>query len=192
MLILSYQEIRIATSQFSDANRIIFLKSNQKFWSIKIWPLLIEARNLLSALLGRLWKMRHPVNQRHNKEKSNMRALKGLILAGGLLVAMAGDSSAQVAVSIGNPYGGGLYVGAPAYGYGYGYGGLGYPGYYNSGYLGRPGTFAYSSGYRGYAPLAPGYGAVGYGYGPSYGVYRYGGYRAGGFAPFRGIGRRFR
>ena len=119
-----------------------------------------------------------------------MRALKGLILAGGLLVAMAGESSAQVAVSIGNPYGGGLYVGAPAYGYG----GLGYPGYYNgiynAGYLGGPRAFAYSSGYRGYAAPAV-VGGYGYGYRPYYGGYGYG-YRPGGFRPFGGVGRRFR
>jgi hypothetical protein len=116
----------------------------------------------------------------------DMRVLKGLILAAGLSLGMAGESNAQVAVSIGNPYGGGLYVGTPAYGYG----GLGYPGYYNgrynTGYLGGPGAFAYSSGYRGYAPVAPYVGA----YRPYYGGYGYGAYRRGGFGPF--AGRRFR
>jgi hypothetical protein len=112
-----------------------------------------------------------------------MRSLKALILAGGLLAGMAGESSAQVAVSIGTPYPGGLYVGAPAYGYpAYGYGGLGYPVY--------PRTFAYSSGYAGYAPVVGGFPA--YGYRPYYGGYGYGVYRPGFYRPFGGFGRRWR
>jgi hypothetical protein len=48
-----------------------------------------------------------------------MNRILGPVLAGGLILVMAGKSDAQVAVSIGNPYlGRGVYVGAaPAYGY---------------------------------------------------------------------------
>src|ERR1700753_1560289 len=94
-----------------------------------------------------------------------MRHLLGLVLTGGLLLGTASSSSAQFSLSIGNPYAGqGVFVGAPGLGYGYpGYAGYGYPGYgsaYNNfsstGYLAGPGTFSYSSGYRGYVtPVAP-------------------------------------
>lgn len=131
-----------------------------------------------------------------------MRTLMGLVLVGGLVLGLAGDSKAQFGLSIGTPagysygypnfssygysglgYGGGLgysglgYGGYNGLGYG-GYNGLGYGGvvsnnYYSSGLLGGPGGFSYSSGYRGLTtPAAP---LTGYGYG--YGVRPYyGGY----------------
>ena len=127
-----------------------------------------------------------------------MRHLMGLVLAGGLLLGTASNSDAQFGLSIGNPYAGqGLYAGVPSYGYGYpGYTGYGFGSYgsvynnsYGSGYLAGPGTFAYSSGYRGYAaPVNP----YGYGYGYRGRPY-YGGYGGGyGFRPLRGVGRMFR
>ena len=130
-----------------------------------------------------------------------MRSLMGLILASALLAGVAGESNAQVAVSVGNPYtGGGLFVGTPGLGYpGYGIGGNpgyygGYNSSYNSGYLAGPGTFSYSSGYRGLAP-GVGVGAYGSAYSPYYGAYGYRNYGygvRGGFRPFGGLGRRFR
>jgi len=133
-----------------------------------------------------------------------MRHLTGLVLAGGLLLGTASASNAQFSLSIGNPYTGqGVFVGTPGLGSGYpGYAGYGYPGYgsvYNnfstSGYLAGPGTFSYSSGYRGYvapvAPLAPA-ASYGYGYGyrprPFYGYGAYG-YRGYGVRPFWGARR---
>ena len=113
-----------------------------------------------------------------------MRHLMGLVLAGGLLIGMAGESKAQFSISIGNPY---------WYGIG-GYRGsaatrelrlrLGLSGtarrlynnfnsYSNSAYVAGPGTFSYSSGYAGYAPVASptsgyrGYAPTAYGYGYS-------------------------
>jgi hypothetical protein len=137
-----------------------------------------------------------------------MRHLTGLVLAGGLLLGAASSSNAQFPLSIGNPYAGqGVFVGTPGLGYGYPgytgyrYGGFGYPGYgtvYNNfsgtGYLAGPGTFSYSSGYRGFvapvAPLVP-VAPLGYGYGfrprPFYGAYGFN--RGFGFRPFRGFGR---
>jgi hypothetical protein len=47
-----------------------------------------------------------------------MSKILGPVLAGGLILGLAGKSDAQVAISIGNPFlGRGVYVGAPAYGY---------------------------------------------------------------------------
>jgi len=132
----------------------------------------------------------------------------GLVVAIGTLVATAGESNAQFSLTIGNPYyGQGIGIGNPGYGYNYGsgYGNFaqpGFPGYYNgyssysnSAYVAGPGTFSYSSGYRGYAPPAVGYGypaqVMPYGYAnqPYYGYRRYGYYGnnfRGGFRPFRG------
>ncbi len=113
-----------------------------------------------------------------------MRTLMGLVVAGGLVFGMAGESKAQFSLAIGNPYVGqgygsnlggygpgyGAYNGGLGYSSGYsGYGnGLGYANTYNSyqstGYLAGPGVigaqnFGYSSGYGGYvAPVAPVYG----------------------------------
>ncbi len=132
-----------------------------------------------------------------------MRYLMGLVVATGLWQGLAGEAQAQFSLSIGgNPYyGSGLSINSSPYGVGYAnYGLYGGPSYYNSGYIGAPGAFAYSSGYQGYNPVnlngygtgyRPYYGGVGYsnyGYGVrSYG-YGYGGRN--GFGPFRG-GRRF-
>ncbi len=136
-----------------------------------------------------------------------MRTLTGLVMVGGLLLGMTGESKAQFSLSIGNPYYGTGY-GLGGYGYsGLGYGGLGgYNNVYNTGVYSGLGGFSYSSGYAGLAaPVAPlntfgyGYGVRpyygGYGYRPYYGGYGYRGYGYGvrrGFAPFRGIGRMFR
>src|SRR3954451_5949234 len=80
-----------------------------------------------------------------------MARILGLVVAGGLLLGAASESKAQLALSIGNPYYGGTYIGSgygyPAYGYSSGFG---YPGY------------SYSSGYAGYAPLGYGYGVPAY------------------------------
>ena len=135
-----------------------------------------------------------------------MRSLMGLVVAGGLFFGMTGESKAQFGLSIGNPYyGSGLNIGTPlgySYGYpnysSYGLGGPGYSGYnnyYNSGFVAGPGTFAYSSGYRGYAPPVAPLTTYGYGVRPYYGGYGYRGYGYGyrnGFRPFRGGGRVFR
>ena len=123
----------------------------------------------------------------------------GWLLAGAILVAMGSQAHAQVGITIGNPYGGGVVIGTPGYGNGYGgynpvyaprYYSSGYAGYapaYNSGYAGY--APAYNSGYATYAPpvvyarpyVVPNYG---YGYRP-YG----GGY---GYRPYgRGYGRRW-
>ena len=136
-----------------------------------------------------------------------MRHIMGLVLAGALILGTASHSGAQVAVSIGNPYAGqGLYVGNPGFGYGntgynYGYPGAfgygvptysyGYNNFSNTTYLAGPGTFSYSSGYRGFVPPVSPYG---YRARPYYGAYGYGGYGYGpryGYRPFLG-GWRFR
>jgi len=119
-----------------------------------------------------------------------MRSIYGLALAGALMIGAASEATAQVAISVGNPYlGQGLIGGVNPYGYsgfgvgsplGYGavapgYGGyspLGYSSVYSSSYYGgfAPVTRVYSSGYAGYAPV---YGPVapvyGYGYRRPYG-----------------------
>ena len=105
----------------------------------------------------------------------------GLVLAGGLVLGAASESKAQFALSVGNPYYGGTYIG---------------PG----GYYGAPG-FAYRSGYAGLvaAPYAYGYGVPayggvyrGYGYRPFYGGYGGYGVRRGYGLGGRGWGRGFR
>src|SRR5689334_1747737 len=98
----------------------------------------------------------------HDGEKVMRHLMMGMVLAGGILAASAGDSKAQFSISIGNPYyGQGIGFGSPGYAYGYSSGysnfaGPIYPGYStgyntysNSAYLAGPGTFSYSSGYRG-------------------------------------------
>jgi hypothetical protein len=104
-----------------------------------------------------------------------MARIFGLMMAGGLLLGAASESKAQFALSVGNPYYGGMGYGT---GYGMGYGPRGY---------------GYSSGYAGLAPIGgygyrmPAYGGVYRGYGvgrPVYGGYGYG-YRG-------GWGRRYR
>ncbi len=107
-----------------------------------------------------------------------MRTITGLLLAGGLVLGLAGESKAQVGISIGNPYNGGINIGTggyanPYYGYGYGY----------------PSTTTYyNSGYRGY--VAPGYSTYNYGYSsPYYGnSYRNYGYGRGYYRGNRGVG----
>ncbi len=100
----------------------------------------------------------------------------GLVVAGGLLLGTAGESSAQFSLTIGNPYIGQGY-GSNLGGYGgyssaYGSNVLGYSNYSSSsstGYLSGPGVigarnygyggyaspgYAYSSGYSGFVPPA--------------------------------------
>jgi len=118
-----------------------------------------------------------------------MRYLWGLILAGGVILGHSNTAEAQFSLSIGNPYGGGLYVGNPySYGYGsnyvYGSGVYGAPALVapGLGYGGYPvRSYGYSSGYRGYRP-GPVYGGYGRGYG-GYGR-GYGGFGRG-FGGFR-------
>ena len=116
-----------------------------------------------------------------------MKTIRALLLTSGILVGLASQSQAQFSLTIGNPYGGGVRVGAPAYGYSSGYSnysgygsGLGYSNisnsYSNTGYLAGPGLIG------GQYPVA-GYGVGNYGnYGNSGAV---GGYRSG----YSGIGR---
>jgi len=133
----------------------------------------------------------------------------GLILTVAGVLATAGRSEAQFSLTIGNPgYG---YGNGYGYGYSTGLGGFsgpiapgyvgGYNSYSSSAYLAGPGSFSYSSGYRGYAPAAIGYGApaaIGYGapaavYPYAYPYRSYPGYRGygynrnSGFRPFRGV-----
>jgi hypothetical protein len=101
-----------------------------------------------------------------------MARIFGLVLAGGLVLGAASESKAQFVV--GNPYYGG---------FGYRTGGFGF---------GAPG-FAYSSGFTGFAPVAPGFVGM-----PAYGgVYRsygvrpmWGGWGGGGFRRGWGWGGR--
>jgi hypothetical protein len=132
----------------------------------------------------------------------------GLVLAGGMVLAGANRADAQLSISLGNPYTGGLSIGQPYYGNGgYGYGGYGYGGYgygssgfgYGASSLYSPvyapglgGVTTYSSGYSGF--VGPGtsyyssgyYGAPGLGYAPYYG---YGGWGRGMMGGWRGRSR---
>jgi len=148
-----------------------------------------------------------------------MYRLFGWMLAGGILLGSSAPASAQVAVTVGNPYtGGGLSLGLPGgYGYygvssyGYPYGGAPlYSGFGAYGAAPVVGT-TYSSGYAGYVAPATGYLSTGYygaypaasvypyayrglGYGGLYGgiaPYRYAPYGYGGYG-FRGRGFGFR
>ena len=88
------------------------------------------------------------------------------ILTGGIFVAAASSAHAQVAVSIGNPYGGtGVFVGSPGYssGYGYGYNPYLAPAYGPIGGFNVPYVSPLYYGPAGYAGLPYGLGAVGYG-----------------------------
>jgi hypothetical protein len=122
-----------------------------------------------------------------------MRRFLGLSLAGVLVFAMTSFAQAQIGITIGNPYTGGISIGTPGYtGTGsyvssYGansYGGYGSTGYgYANGVSGRsttvygapgysysypaPATTYYGSGYRGYTPSATS--PYGYGYQGTYG-----------------------
>jgi len=86
----------------------------------------------------------------------------GWILAGGLVLGLAGTADAQVALSIGNPYTGtGFSLGVPGIG---SYGMAPYaasPITYSSGYAGYA-PITYSSGYAGYVAPAAGYLGTGY------------------------------
>lgn len=98
-----------------------------------------------------------------------MTKLAGWVLAGGILMAVATPAKAQFGITIGNPYRGtSVVIGNPGY-----YGGYGY-----NPYIG--GTTVYSSGYAGYAPvapyIAPNYYST-YRYVTPYRAYGYGGYR---------------
>ncbi len=100
-----------------------------------------------------------------------MKRIAGLVLAGGMIFGLSSSAKAQVAISVGNPYGFGY--GLNPYGYGYGV----------------PATTFYSSGYTGFVggPVIGGYGYRPYGFGAyGYRPYAYG-YR-GGFG-YRGFGR---
>lgn len=99
----------------------------------------------------------------------------GWFLAAAIVVAMGSQAQAQVGITIGNPYRGGIMVNTPAYGYGpnrpvYG------PTYYNSGYAGYAPAMVYPT-----TRIVPAYGYRPYGgYGGGYGYRPYG----------RGYGRR--
>ena len=130
-----------------------------------------------------------------------MRYLFPLVAVAGLALGAATDAKAQFSLSVGNPYGGGLYIGNRV-GYSNGYGiapvaplvsG------YRSGYYGvapvAPLVSGYSSGYYGVAPAdglgvpaVPLYG--GYGYPRAYGYG--GGYPAYGYMNRGFVGRRYR
>lgn len=133
-----------------------------------------------------------------------MRSMFGIVTAAGIALGAASTAQAQFAVSVGNPYTGGVSVGTygvagyPGYGYGYGTG-LGY-GMYSSGYsglggygvggygLGGYGVTTYAAPYYGYNSFySGGYAPVyrNYGYAP---VYGYGGYRGYGYGYGRGWG----
>lgn len=125
-----------------------------------------------------------------------MMRIAGWILAGGVVMATASTADAQVAIQLGNPYGGGLSIGTGAYAYPYGYAAP-VTSYYSSGYV-APGyvapypvysTYGYRSAYRypSYGYRSYGYGGRGYGYGGR--GYGYGG-RGYGFGGGRGF--RFR
>jgi len=127
------------------------------------------------------------------------------------LIGIAGESPAQFALSVGNPYyNQGVSVATPGSGYASGYsnyGGYGpgpgysnnYQGYSTTTYLAGPGViggqYGYNSGYSGYAASQPVYRM-----GPNrpyYGAYGYGNYSNGsidGYPPFRPAyrSRRFR
>ena len=99
-----------------------------------------------------------------------IRSLLGVALTGMILLGASSQAKAQFALSLGNPYRGGVVIGNNPYGYGMG--APVYSGYsgYSSGYGGyaAPGvTTYYNSGYSGYAPVygAPRIGYPAYGYG---------------------------
>ncbi len=147
-----------------------------------------------------------------------MRRFLGLLLLGGLWIGHPSTANAQVALSLGGPFGGrvGISVGSNYGLYGNGYYPYGYyrsvspwysssygigPGtsYYNSGYYGynsglsyygyAPGASYYSSGYYGgYPSYSYSYGSPSYGY-PSYGYPSYG-YPSYGYAPLGSYGWR--
>ena len=79
----------------------------------------------------------------------------GLVLAGGMVLAGANRADAQLSISLGNPYTGGITIGQPYYGYGgYGYGGYAGSSLYSPAYApALGGVTTYSSGYSGYASL---------------------------------------
>jgi len=120
-----------------------------------------------------------------------MRTFYGLALAGALLIGTAQNATAQLAITVGNPYAGqNVIIGGNPYAYGAfapGYGGyapLGYSSVYSSSYYNgyAPLTRVYSSGYAGYAPQV---------YAPVAPVYGYGGYRNYGYrrpySPYMGV-----
>ena len=126
-------------------------------------------------------------------QESIMTSIRAFLLTGGLLVGLASQSQAQFSLTIGNPYGGGVAIGAPTYGYSSGYSnysgvtpGLGYSNvsnsYANTGYLAGPGVIG------GQYPVT-GYGVGNYGvgnYGAVGGYRGVGGYSSGysGVAPY--------
>jgi len=130
-----------------------------------------------------------------------MRRIMGLATAGVLWLGMSSAADAQFSLSIGNPYAGGISIGAP---YGGLYGSGLYGGYGNGYYPVQPGATYYGSGYSGFVPGASSYAYPGYypaaglgyvgGYRPNYGYapYRYGYYGGyGGYGGLRGFRRGF-
>jgi hypothetical protein len=103
-----------------------------------------------------------------------MTRMAGWMMAGVILVAMGSTAQAQVGISIGNPYRGGVVVGTPGYGY------AGYNPNYGAG------ATYYSSGYAGYAPVA----VYRRPYVAPYAAYGYRPYRNYGYGPYRRWGGR--
>ncbi|MHC5540991.1 hypothetical protein ACYOEI_22445 [Singulisphaera rosea] len=93
-------------------------------------------------------------------------SLLGLLLAGGMFLGTTSDAKAQIGISVGQPLGMGLGLGAPYSSYSM------YSSYYGSPLVGT----SYSSGYTGmvgpaavgYSPAYVGPGAYGIGYAPRY------------------------
>jgi hypothetical protein len=125
----------------------------------------------------------------------------GLALTAGILASTAGESKAQFAMPVGNPYfGQGVAIGNPGFvNSGFvrpvfpGYPGV-YNGFSNPAFVASPGAVVYSSGYQGFAPPVVGYPVgvrpIGFVNRPvfgGFGVRPFGFGMRGGFRPFRGV-----
>jgi len=135
-----------------------------------------------------------------------LQRLFGLVIVGGIVLGQASNANAQIYVSPGNAYTGGVAIGQP-FGYANPYAGTTYSSFYaapgvgstiyNSGFV-APGVSVYNSGYTGVVGSGlgvyrsgyigvPAYGYPAYAYAPYYGTgYGVYGMRA---APFRRWGR---